>query len=59
MWERILLVNSVLLIVSTLYLIYEVGTSLLRLSWQHVPVALLLFIVLFILEFAFNILADS
>ncbi len=59
MWHNVMQVNSVLLALSAIYLIYSIGTALLNGTWKQLLLAFLLFAFFVILEIVIAAIRES
>ena len=59
MWDTILQINSVLLVLSGIYLIYSLGAAILTLSWKQFLFAILLFAFFGVVEIIIAAIIES
>lgn len=59
MWNTVMNINSVLLVLAAVFLVYAIGMGVLFFEWKQLFVALGLFILLWITEVTFTIQAEG
>ena len=58
MWGNLLMINAVFWALSGMYLIYSIGTAILKGQWKQLLLALLLFAFLSVVEVALGAIAE-
>ena len=58
MWGNLLVINAVLWALSGVYLVYSVGTAILKGQWKQLLFAVLLFAFLSVVEIALAAIAE-